>query len=77
MTYEIEHELKEKGYTMPEIQNLTGIHEYRLKKALGMANQYEVKDLRRILLAALSVEDQITGGYLEDIPALELFIAEI
>ena len=70
-------ELKEKGYTLPEIQDLTGIHEYRLKKALGMANQYEVKDLRRILLAALSVEDQITGGYLEDIPALELFIAEI
>ena len=69
--------LKEEGHSLQDIQRMTGVNGFRLEKAMKAASRYKVRDLKRILGLALSVEDEIKSGAMADVLALELFIAEI
>ena len=70
-------EMKEDGISPPEMQKKTGIHQFRIKKALAVTGQYSMEHLRRVLMAAYEVDENIKTGRLECSLALEYFIAFI
>jgi len=70
-------EMAEEGMDPGRMQKVLGIHEYRIKKARGVVNQYSVKSLRRILSKAYEIDGAIKSGLLEQRLALELFIGSI
>ena len=70
-------ELREKSMSNSQIHKALKIHEYRIKKAVPLADRYSIKDLRRILINAYEIDNSIKSGLMEAQLALELFIAEI
>lgn len=70
-------EMLEEGLSLGKMQKALGIHEFRVKKAMGASEQYSVKRLKQILSKAYSVDGNIKTGLLDQNLALELFIAEI
>lgn len=70
-------ELREKSMNNAQIQKALRIHEYRIKKAVPLADRYSVKELKRILINAYETDNSYKSGLMEDRLALELFIAEI
>ncbi len=70
-------EMREEGLTPFQMQKLLGIHEFRIKKAMGVTEKYSVDGLKRILCKAYEIDGNIKTGLLEQNLALELFIAEI
>jgi len=70
-------ELKDEGCDHAQIKNELGVHEFRIKKALGFAGRYSTDNLKRILQKLYSVDVSIKTGLLEQNLALELLIAEI
>lgn len=70
-------EAREEGLALSQIQKLLGIHEFRIKKAMGVTEKYSVEGLKRILCKAYEIDGNIKTGLLDQNLALELFIAEI
>lgn len=70
-------ELREKSMNSAQIQKALKIHEYRIKKAVPLADRYSVKELKRILINAYEIDNSYKSGLMDDRLALELFIAEI
>lgn len=70
-------EMREEGLGLAQMQKFLGIHEFRIKKALGAAEKYSVKGLKRTLSKAYEIDGHIKTGLLEQTLALELFIGEI
>lgn len=70
-------EMREEGMSLPQIQKALGVHEFRIKKAMGVTEKYSVGGLKRILSKAYEIDSNIKTGLLEQTLALELFIAEI
>ena len=66
-----------RGMSARGIHDRTGIHEYRVKKAMGYARRYSLDRMRSILLSAYDASFQIISGVLEPRLALELFVAQI
>ncbi|MEG0829744.1 MAG: DNA polymerase III subunit delta [Anaerovoracaceae bacterium] len=70
-------EMREEGKDPKQIQKRLGIHEFRVKKALGFSGRYSIKELKLILTKVYEIDGHIKTGLLEPNLALELFIAEI
>lgn len=70
-------ELKDMGYNLTQIKNALKIHEFRVKIAMGLSGRYSQNSLKKILVAAYSIENDIKTGNLDSKMALELFIAGI
>lgn len=68
-------EMKEEGMSMTDMQKHLGIHQFRVKKALGASGHFSMEDLRRSLSAAYDVDMNIKTGLFEGNLALEYFIA--
>lgn len=70
-------EMKDEGMNLAKIQKALGIHQFRLKKAMAVTGQYSMEDLKKVLLAAYDVDENIKTGLLEGPLALEFFIAQL
>ena len=70
-------EMKEEGRSLEEMQKLTGVHPFRVKKALPVAAQYSREQLRRTLAEVYRVDENIKSGVFSQELALEYFIASI
>ncbi len=70
-------ELREKSMTASQIHNATRIHEYRIKKAIPVADRYSIKKLKHILINAYEIDNNYKSGLIDGRLAIELFIAEI
>lgn len=70
-------EMREEGMGAGQIQKLLGVHEFRVKKAMGVTEKYSVSQLKKILSKAYEIDGNIKSGLLEQSLALELFIAQI
>lgn len=70
-------EMREEGLAPAQMHKLLGVHEFRIKKAMGVTEKYSVEGLKRILCKAYEIDGNIKTGLLEKNLALELFIAEI
>ncbi len=70
-------EMKEEGKSVNEMQKLTGVHPFRVKKSLPMASRYSRDHLRRVLAEAYKVDENIKTGIFDGNLALEYFIASI
>lgn len=70
-------EMKEEGLGMTEMQKKLGVHQFRVKKAYAMANQYSASYIKTILSEAYDVDRNIKTGLFEDSLALEYFIAKL
>lgn len=70
-------EMREEGKSLPEMKDILGIHEFRIKKAASFAERYTAGHLRRILQKTYEIDKNIKTGLLEPSLALELFIAEV
>ncbi|HWQ79030.1 MAG TPA: DNA polymerase III subunit delta [Anaerovoracaceae bacterium] len=70
-------EMREEGKSFPEMKEILGIHEFRIKKAASFAEKHSIPQLRKILQGTYEIDKSIKTGLLEPSLALELFIAEI
>lgn len=70
-------EMRDEGMGLSQIQKALGVHEFRVKKALGVTEKYSVSGLKKILSKAYEIDGNIKTGLLDQTLALELFIAEI
>lgn len=70
-------EMRGEGMNAVEMHKALGVHEFRIKKAMGVTEKYSVDGLKRILSKAYEIDGNIKTGLLEQNLALELFIAEI
>ena len=55
-------ELKEAGFGKDEIVKTLGVHEFRVKKAIGFADKYSSAALRSILISAYDTDKNIKSG---------------
>ncbi len=71
-------EMQGVGMNMKDIKKASGVSsEYRIKKAAGYADKFSEDDLKRILVSAFEIDDQIKSGSLADDLAMEMFIAQV
>ena len=70
-------ELKEAGFGKDEIVKTLGVHEFRVKKAIGFADKYSSAALRSILISAYDTDKNIKSGLITQDLALEMLIASI
>lgn len=70
-------EMREEGMNLSQIQKNLGIHEFRIKKAMGVTEKYTTDGLKRILSKAYEIDGNIKTGLLDQTLALEFFVAEI
>lgn len=70
-------ELREKSMNSTQIQKELKIHEYRVKKAIPLADRYTIKELKKILINAYETDNSIKSGLMDASLALELFVAEV
>ena len=70
-------EMKEDGYSLGQMKEILGVHEFRIKKAAAFADRYSIPRLYKILQKAYEIDKNIRSGSLESSLALEMFIAEI
>lgn len=70
-------EMKDEGLSLPNIQKILGIHQFRVKKAMAVTGQYSMADLKRVLCAAYEVDHNIKTGLMDGPLALEYFIAKL
>lgn len=71
------NEMRADGLTTSAMHDRTGIHEYRIKKSLPLAQRYTASRLRHILMKAYEVDRNIKSGLSEPRTALELFVAMV
>ena len=69
-------EMRAEGMTLPQMKSILGIHEYRIRKALGPASSCGADGIRRTLMKAYEAERNIKTGAADPQTALELFVAE-
>ena len=69
--------MRDEGMGLSQIQKALGVHEFRVKKALGVTEKYSAAGLKKILSKAYEIDGNIKTGLLDQTLALELFIAEI
>ena len=70
-------EMQDAGLSSGDLHSQTGIHEFRIKKALPLARRYTASRLRRILMKAYEVDRNIKSGLSDAGTALELFVAMV
>lgn len=70
-------EMRAEGMNLNRIKTALGVHEYRIKKAMRVTDQYSIKSLKKMLSSAYGVDGSIKSGLLEPDLALELLVAEI
>nr|HPR24488.1 DNA polymerase III subunit delta [Bacillota bacterium] len=70
-------EMRQEGKTRIQMEKEMNVHEYRLKKAMGFAEKYSERELRRILHSVYETDGRIKTGFLEPKMALEMMIAGI
>ncbi|MBQ2747458.1 MAG: hypothetical protein IJF28_03185, partial [Firmicutes bacterium] len=70
-------ELRERGMSSPEIVKMLGVHEFRVKKALGIGERYTVDALRKAVSSAYDTDKNIKSGLIGQNLALEMLIAAI
>lgn len=70
-------EMRRDGMNPAQMREILGIHEFRIKKALGPASRSDAADLRRTLMRAYEAERNIKMGLMEPETALELFAAGV
>ncbi len=70
-------ELRESGYGLPEITKEMGIHEFRIKKALGAAEKFSLDKLKTLLCQLYDMDSDIKKGDIQGNVALELLIGRI
>ena len=74
-------EMKDEGMNLKgmqaELRKTDRIHEFRTQKALEAGNRFRIEDLRRILVGAYDIEQNIKSGLMPGPLALEFFIAGI
>lgn len=71
------NEMRADGLTTKTMHDMTGIHEFRIKKSLPLAQRYTASRLRHILMKAYEVDRNIKSGLSEPRTALELFTATV
>lgn len=76
LLYEV-RELMEDGMNSRRIHEVTGVHEFRIRKAVGYAQRYSLPGLRQILIQAYDMNKNIVSGLMEPETALEFFVAGI
>ncbi len=70
-------ELREKSMNISQINKALKVHEYRIKKAIPVADRYSIKELKHILVKAYEIDNSYKSGIIGERLALELFIAEM
>ncbi len=70
-------ELREKSMSISQINKALKVHEYRIKKAIPVADRYSTKKLKRILINAYEIDNNYKSGLIDGRLAIELFIAEM
>lgn len=68
-------ELREKGMSSPEIVKMLGVHEFRVRKALGIGERYTVEALKKAVSSAYDTDKNIKSGLIGQNLALEMLIA--
>ncbi len=70
-------ELKESGFGLSDITKETGVHEFRIKKALAASDRFSLEKLKEILLGLYDTDINIKKGDIQGDIALELLIGRI
>ncbi len=70
-------ELKNKESRAEDMAQTLGVHVFRVKKALGFAERYTEKRLKKILTDAYETDIKIKSGLLDPRTAIELLVAEL
>lgn len=70
-------EMRKDGKTLAEMEKVLGVHGFRIKKGLELANKYEMKHLQEILIKAYDIDKNVKIGVLDWWMAFELLIAEM
>jgi len=70
-------DLIDRGFSKPEIQQMLGIDNFRLRVLMEHAAGYTTAQLRRIVRNAYEVDNNIKTGLLDQDLALEMFIYEM
>ena len=70
-------EMKEEGKPLSRMPGILNIHEFRVKKAVPVADAYSVSRLREIVKSIYQVEKNIKTGLMDQTLALEVMLSEI
>ena len=78
--FELMLSVKELGRTESRAAGMAqtlGVHEFRVKKALGFSERYTEQRLKEILMDAYETDIKIKSGLLDPRTAIELLVAEL
>ncbi len=78
--FELMVQIKEmlgEGMNIVAIAKTLKVHEFRAKKAMQLANKFQMETLKELLLAAYEIDINIKLGDIDQRTALELLIAKI
>ena len=67
-------ELEKEGYSIAQMAKMTGVNEFRLKKAYQAARSYNIGKLRETLKKAYNIDRDIKTGELDKDIAFELLV---
>jgi len=70
-------ELREEGNGLADMQKVLGIHEFRVKKAMGFAEKFSRNNIVQTLQNLYEVDRNIKNGLIDGSLALEIIIARI
>ncbi len=70
-------ELRDQGLSKDAIAGELKVHEFRVKKALGLSERYTAERLRRVLCLAYDVDRNIKSGQVTQELAMELLLASV
>lgn len=70
-------QLKAQGMNNIQIGKTLKVHEFRVKKAMQVADRYSEDRLKKILISAYEIDSSIKSGNLSDRLALEMFMASM
>lgn len=70
-------ELSKKGYSNKDINNILGIHPYRIQKAMENSYLFSTQNLLKYLKKLAEIDEGIKLGTMDKNMALELFMLEI
>lgn len=70
-------EMKEEGNSFDMMVKKLGIHQFRVKKAMSLTGRYSTEHLKRILMSAYEIDENVKSGLFDSTLALEYFIAKI
>lgn len=70
-------ELREEGHGLNQIQKVLGIHEFRVKKAMGFGEKFSKNNVIQTLENLYEVDRNIKNGFIDGTLGLEMIIARI